>query len=100
MDYKHDQSRQSPSGADLMTGPVWCERFSYLLFPALFGGAMLAWVSMWKLGGWNGDVALSVVYWGFFFVLLVLERVYPFERAWNKSDGQIPSDIFLSIVTI
>ena len=83
-----------------MTGSVWRERLSYLLFPALVGGAMLAWVALWKLGGWNGDVALSVVYWGFFLVLLALERIYPFERAWNKSDGQIPSDIFLSIVTI
>ncbi len=83
-----------------MVGPVWRERMSYVFFPVLFGGAMLAWVAMWKLGGWNGDVALSIVYWGFFFVLLLLERLFPFEKAWNKSDGQIPSDIFLSIVTI
>ena len=46
---------------------------------------MLVWAMLWKFGGWNGDVALNVVYWGFFFVLLLLERLFPFERAWNST---------------
>jgi sterol desaturase/sphingolipid hydroxylase (fatty acid hydroxylase superfamily) len=73
---------------------------SYLLFPVLLGGVMLIWATLWKFGGWNGDVALNVVYWGFFAVLLLIERLFPFERAWNSNDGQVKNDIALSVVTI
>ena len=76
------------------------EKSSYLLFPVLLGGVMLVWATLWKFGGWNGDIALNVVYWGFFFVLLLVERLFPFERAWNSSDGQVKNDIVLSVVTI
>jgi sterol desaturase/sphingolipid hydroxylase (fatty acid hydroxylase superfamily) len=71
----------------------------YMLYPALFGGGMLVWAVLWKQGGWyQGRVATTIVYWAFLAVLLVLERVRPFEPEWNRSDGQVPNDIALTII--
>jgi len=95
-----DNQSRHRRGVATVISPVLRDRLSYLLFPALLGGAMLVWAVLWKFGGWNGDVALNIVYWGFFALLLLLERLLPFERAWNANDGQVRNDIVLSIVTI
>jgi ornithine lipid hydroxylase len=73
---------------------------SYLLYPSLLGGAMVLWAAMWMRFGWDADIAMQVVYWGFIAVLFILERAHPFEPAWNRNDGQLKNDIGLSIVTI
>ena len=95
-----DNQSRHRRGAATVISPNVRDRLSYLLFPVLLGGAMLVWAVLWKFGGWNGDVALNIVYWGFFALLLLLERLLPFERAWNVNDGQVRNDIVLSIVTI
>ena len=95
-----DNRSRHRRGVATVISPIVRDRLSYLLFPVLLGGAMLVWAVLWKFGGWNGDVALNIVYWGFFALLLLLERLLPFERAWNVSDGQVRNDIVLSIVTI
>jgi ornithine lipid hydroxylase len=75
-------------------------RLSYLLYPTLLAGALLLWAGMWKRYGWDADIAMQLVYWAFIVVLVVLERLHPFEPAWNRNDGQLVNDIGLSIVTI
>jgi sterol desaturase/sphingolipid hydroxylase (fatty acid hydroxylase superfamily) len=72
----------------------------YLLYPALLGGSMLAWAVLWKYLGWDSGIALQVIYWAFFAVLFALERFYPFEPAWNRTDGQIRNDVTMSILNI
>src|SRR5882724_11185789 len=74
--------------------------FSYLLYPTLLTGALALWAIMWMRFGWDADITMQLVYWAFIAVLLVLERVHPFEPAWNRKDGQLRNDIILSIVTI
>lgn len=74
--------------------------FSYLLYPLLLAGALLLWSTLWMQFGWDADVTMQLVYWAFIAVLLILERVRPFEPAWNRNDGQLQNDIALSIVTI
>ncbi len=73
---------------------------SYMLYPALLGGALIVWATMWMRFGWDADITMQLVYWGFIAVLLILERVRPFDPAWNRNDGQLKNDIALSIVTI
>src|SRR5258706_15328394 len=74
--------------------------FSCLLYPTLLGGALALWAIMWMRFGWDADITMQIVYWAFIAVLLILERVHPFEPAWNRNDGQLKNDIALSIVTI
>src|SRR5207302_1032888 len=73
---------------------------SFLLYPLLLGGALLLWSSLWLGVGWDADMSMQLVYWLFLALLVVLERVLPFEPAWNRNDGQLRNDIVLSIVTI
>jgi sterol desaturase/sphingolipid hydroxylase (fatty acid hydroxylase superfamily) len=75
-------------------------KFSYLLYPALLSGALALWAIMWMRYGWDADITMQLVYWAFIAVLLILERVHPFEPAWNRKDGQLRNDIILSVVTI
>ena len=63
------------------------------LDPGLLGGAILVWALMWKVGGWNGDVALSVVYWGFFAVLLLLAAL----AAWL---GHVANIVWLVVFVL
>ena len=74
--------------------------FSCLLYPTLLTGALALWAIMWMRFGWDADITMQLVYWAFIAVLLVLERVHPFEPAWNRKDGQLRNDIILSVVTI
>ena len=73
---------------------------SFLLYPVLLGGALLLWSSLWLGVGWDADMSMQLVYWLFLAVLVVLERLLPFEPAWNRNDGQLRNDIVLSILTI
>jgi sterol desaturase/sphingolipid hydroxylase (fatty acid hydroxylase superfamily) len=73
---------------------------SYLLYPALLGGALLLWASLWLRQGWDADISMQLVYWTFLGILVVLERLVPFEPAWNRNDGQLRNDIVLSLLTI
>jgi sterol desaturase/sphingolipid hydroxylase (fatty acid hydroxylase superfamily) len=72
----------------------------YAAYPVLYLGVLAVWAFLWKGLGWQGDVALMTVYWLFFFVLLGLERFFPFEAAWNRNDGQLGNDIAWSIIAI
>ena len=71
----------------------------YLLYPALFGGGMLVWALLRRQGGWYASTAeRTIVYYTYLAVLLVLERVRPFEPEWNRSDGQVVNDIALTLI--
>jgi ornithine lipid hydroxylase len=94
------QPRAFIAEQQLMTVPAFRLRFSHLLYPVLLSGALLLWAGMWKRYGWDADIAMQVVYWAFIAVLVVLERVHPFETAWTRNEGQLGNDIALSIVTI
>ncbi|MDB6092189.1 MAG: sterol desaturase [Gammaproteobacteria bacterium] len=83
-----------------MLTPTFRNHASYLLYPALLGGALLLWSSLWLGIGWDADVAMQLVYWAFLALLVILERLLPFEPAWNRNDGQLRNDIVLSILTI
>jgi len=79
--------------------PIKRNPFAYLLYPALFGGGMLIWALMWKQGGWYvGTAGRTIVYWAYLAVLLMLQRLRPFEPAWNRSDGQVVNDIALTLL--
>jgi ornithine lipid hydroxylase len=71
-----------------------------LTYPALYFGAIGVWVLLWRGLGWQGDAALMLVYWLFFAFLLLLERAYPFEPAWNRNDGQAWIDIAWSVTAV
>ncbi|MGH8136599.1 MAG: sterol desaturase family protein [Steroidobacteraceae bacterium] len=83
-----------------MLTPTIRNRASYLLYPALLGGALLLWSSLWLGVGWDADISMQLVYWTFLGVLVMLERLVPFEPAWNRNDGQLGNDIALSLLTI
>ena len=71
----------------------------YLLYPALFGGSMLIWGLLATQSSWyRSTIGRTVVYWTFLAMLLLLERVRPFEPAWNRSDGQVANDIGLTVL--
>jgi sterol desaturase/sphingolipid hydroxylase (fatty acid hydroxylase superfamily) len=72
----------------------------YAAYPLLYFGAIGAWYFLWKHEGWQGDAALMMVYWLFFALLLVLERLFPFEPLWNKNDGQLVNDVIWSILAV
>ena len=83
-----------------MLTPTVRKGASFLLYPVLLGGALLLWSSLWLGVGWDADMSMQLVYWLFLAVLVVLERLLPFEPAWNRNDGQLRNDIVLSILTI
>ena len=83
-----------------MLTPTVRKGASFLLYPLLLGGALLLWSSLWLGVGWDADMSMQLVYWLFLAVLVVLERLLPFEPAWNRNDGQLRNDIVLSILTI
>lgn len=72
----------------------------YTAYPFLYFGAIGIWVFLWKGLGWQGDIALMTVYWLFFVLLLGLERIAPFEPAWNRNDGQLGNDIIWSVIAV
>jgi Sterol desaturase len=72
----------------------------HLLYPALLGGALLLWSSLWLAFGWDADISMQLVYWSFLALLVGVERLLPFEPAWNRNDGQLRNDLVLSVVTI
>lgn len=76
------------------------DALSRVLYPILLGLPLGLWAWMWYGAGWDPSVALQVVYWGSFALLLFLERLIPFERAWLKNDGQIKNDLSYTVVAL
>jgi sterol desaturase/sphingolipid hydroxylase (fatty acid hydroxylase superfamily) len=60
---------------------------SYALWPALFGGAMLA-TGIGMAAGEHDVLAFNIVYFCFAAVIGITERLRPHERAWLVNDHQ------------
>lgn len=79
--------------------PAVQRQLEFLLYPVMFGGAMLLWALLLRHANWySGAAGRTMVYWGYVAVLLLLERVRPFEPAWNRSDGQVVNDVALTVL--
>jgi ornithine lipid hydroxylase len=70
------------------------------LYPVLLALPLGLWALLWKKLGLDPGLTLQAVYWGNLVLLFLLERFLPFERAWLKSDGQIPNDLAYSIAGV
>ncbi|ACI99104.1 sterol desaturase family protein [Rhodospirillum centenum] len=62
-----------------------------LLWPVLLTACIVGYGIGWAAG--RPVLAFNLTYFGLAAVLLVLERLMPFERGWARSDGQIFNDI-------
>jgi len=71
-----------------------------VLYPILLGFPLCVWVFLWKRIGWDASIALQIVYWAYLAVLVVLEQIIPFEKAWLKNDGQLKNDLILSLSSV
>ncbi len=76
------------------------DALSRVLYPVLLGSPIAVWAWLWRGIGWDPGVALQLVYWSNLAVLMVLERLLPFERAWMKDDGQIKNDLCFSAMSV
>lgn len=73
---------------------------SQALYPLLLLSPLCVWVWLWKGVGWDASITLLIVYWAYFPILIALERLLPFEPAWNANDGQIRNDLILSVSSV
>jgi ornithine lipid hydroxylase len=79
----------------------------YLLFPALLAatlGGGFETVRLLNRHGWDGHdwkswIAGWVAFWAFVVAIRFVEKVRPFEPAWNRGDGQLVNDISLPLVS-
>lgn len=69
----------------------------YILWPALFIGAMLG-MGFGMTHG-HGPMAFNITYLTLALTLYVLERVRPHEEAWCESDGQVIPDLAHTMFT-
>lgn len=73
---------------------------SRLLYPLLLAVPLVSWAALWQGLAWDPGIALLAVYWTYLAVLAALERRYPFEPAWTRSDGQLANDLVLSVTAV
>ena len=81
---------------------------SFLWWPLLFGGAILAldWrravdddVLVFGMTVDSAVIAFNLVYFALLAAIFVLERLFPYNREWLHSDGQITADIGHTFLT-
>lgn len=72
------------------------DTLSRVLYPVLLAAPTVAFAWLWKVGGWDPNLTIMTVYWAYFLVLIGVERLLPFEPAWNRRDGQLRNDLILS----
>jgi sterol desaturase/sphingolipid hydroxylase (fatty acid hydroxylase superfamily) len=72
------------------------DTLSRVLYPVLLGLPLGAFALLWKTAGWDPNLTIMAVYWAYFLVLVGVERLLPFEPAWNRRDGQLKNDLILS----
>ena len=72
------------------------DTLSRVLYPVLLGLPVGAFALLWKTAGWDPNLTIMAVYWAYFLVLVGVERLLPFEPAWNRRDGQLKNDLILS----
>ena len=72
------------------------DTLSRVLYPVLLAVPTVAFAWLWKVGGWDPNLTIMTVYWAYFLVLVCVERLLPFEPAWNRRDGQLKNDLILS----
>lgn len=70
---------------------------SYLWWPLLFGGAILA--LDWRRETDHPVIAFNLVYFALVAAIFALERLFPHEERWLRSDGQIGADIGHTLLT-
>ena len=66
--------------------------FSVTVFPLVFG-ASLVWAAQVLRSGGSQAVALGVPAVASALLILVLERVFPHQRSWLRSRGDVPVDL-------
>ena len=69
---------------------------SRVLYPVLLAVPLGAFAWLWKIVGWDPNLTIMAVYWSWFLVLVGVERLLPFEPAWNRGDRQLKNDLILS----
>jgi ornithine lipid hydroxylase len=70
---------------------------SWVLWPLLAAASCVA-TAVGLHYGVEGSLIVAGVYLGLALVLTVLERVMPFEREWNRSDGQVAHDAVFTLI--
>jgi ornithine lipid hydroxylase len=97
-----------PTGPTLTPEVVVKRKLSdYLLFPALLSVTVAAGFMTTRLldkHGWDGPdwkswIAGWVTFWGFVVAIRLIEKVRPFETAWNRRDDQLVNDIVLPLAS-
>jgi sterol desaturase/sphingolipid hydroxylase (fatty acid hydroxylase superfamily) len=79
----------------------------YLLFPVLLSATVAGGFATARLlnrHGWDGRdwkswIAGWVAFWGFVVAIRFIEKLRPFEPAWNRGDDQLVNDIVLPLVS-
>jgi sterol desaturase/sphingolipid hydroxylase (fatty acid hydroxylase superfamily) len=71
-----------------------------VLYPILLVIPLCVWVWLWKGAGWDVSIAIQVVYWGYLPIIIALEHLLPFERAWIPNDGQLKNDLILTASSV
>lgn len=69
----------------------------YLLWPALFVGALIA--TAYGMAQGHGPLSFNITYLTLALTLFILERVRPHEDEWLKSDGQAKQDLAHTLFT-
>ena len=64
----------------------WSWWLSWVLWPALFGGAIA--LTIWGFSGEREVLTFNIIYLSLATILLALERIMPHEQSWLASDGQ------------
>ncbi len=89
-------SLTSMKGAHRVIGCRMKQIISALLWPGLLAGCIA--LNAAAMAGPHPFLHFNMIYFSLAAILLVLERVLPFEQAWLKSDGQIGADIAHTIL--
>lgn len=95
---------ESPSRNIAMNSPVLGRAtsdrtkdvLSRVLYPVLLAAPLGAFAWLWKTVGWDPNLTIMTVYWAYFLILVGVERLLPFEPAWNRRDGQLRNDLIMS----
>lgn len=69
---------------------------SALLWPGLLAGCI--WLTHLGIQADRTVLFFNLTYFGLAALLLLLERVMPHERAWQRSDGQLPADLLHTVL--
>jgi ornithine lipid hydroxylase len=85
------------SSTTLNQAPFAHSVIHYLLWPLLLSACLFTYWYGTQVG--HPIMAYNLAYFGMAIVLFGLERVYPYQQAWLKSDGQMLNDIGHTVLT-